>query len=331
MKVVARVARSHGDSQRRACSLTRQHRSAQRKPSRRDPRLDVRQRMREIAAARVRHGCRRLHVLLRREGWTPGRNVARRLGREERAGTARQAAPAAREGGAARDAVQADTLNEAWSLDVIHAPLSSGAKLRALTGVDAFSREELAIEVGQRLKAGRVVGVLNRLVGQRRAPRRLFADDGSECTEHLVDLWACQHKVRIDFSRPGKPTDNALIETFNGSLRDERLNLHGFKTVAEARVTIEAWRRDDNESRPHRALGHRTPQEHRLLTGASPPGTVPAAAESQRRTRTTKAKRLRSCRTDTLLGPLNGGLSPQPAGSQVHGTAIESSLAGRQE
>ena len=83
MKVVARVARSHGDSQRRACSLTRQHRSAQRKPSRRDPRLDVRQRMREIAAARVRHGCRRLHVLLRREGWTPGRNVARRLCREE--------------------------------------------------------------------------------------------------------------------------------------------------------------------------------------------------------------------------------------------------------
>lgn len=278
-EVVAYVAASHGYSQRRACSLINQHRSTQRKPSRRDPRLDVRQRMRDIAATRVRYGYRRIHVLLRREGWTLGRNVVWRLYREE--GLAlRSKRPRRRKMVVQREARCVPTRpNEAWSLDFIHDQLSGGTKFRALTVVDVFSREGLAIEVGQRLKAEHVVEVLNRLVRQRGAPRYLFADNGSEFTGHLVDLWAYRCKVRIDFSRPGKPTDNAFIETFNGSLRDECLNLHWFETMAEARSMIEAWRKDYNESRPHMALGHRTPQEYRLLTGDSPPGTAPAAVE----------------------------------------------------
>ena len=142
-----------------------------------------------------------------------------------------------------------------------------------------FSREGLAIEVGQRLKAEHVVEVLNRLVRQRGAPRYLSADNGSEFTGHLVDLWAYRCKVRINFSRPGKPTDNAFVETFNGSLRDECLNLHWYDTMAEARSVIEAWRKDYAESRPHMALGHRTRQEHRLLIGVSFLGTAPAAVE----------------------------------------------------
>ena len=97
-----------------------------------------------------------------------------------------------------------------------------------------FSREGLAIEVGQRLQAEHVVEVLNRLVRQRGAPRYLSTDNGSEFTGHLVDLWAYRCKVRINFSRPGKPTDNAFVETFNGSLRDECLNLHWYETMAEA-------------------------------------------------------------------------------------------------
>ncbi len=113
--------------------------------------------------------------------------------------------------------------------------------------------------------------VLNRLVRQRGAPRYLFADNGTEFTGHLVDLWAYHHGTRIDFSRPGKPTDNAFIETFNGSLRDACLNLHWFATVAEAKAIIEAWRRYYNESRPHMAFGHRTPQEYLLRTGSSGP------------------------------------------------------------
>lgn len=169
--------------------------------------------------------------------------------------------------------------NEAWSPDFVHDQLSNGTKFRALTVVDIFSREGLAIEVGQRLRGEHVVDVLNRLVRQRGAPKYLFADNGAEFTGHLVDLWAYHHGVRIDFSRPGKPTDNAFTETFNGSLRDECLNLHWFETMAEARSVIEGWRRDYNESRPHMALGHRTPQEHRLLTGGSLPEKAPATAE----------------------------------------------------
>jgi putative transposase len=121
--------------------------------------------------------------------------------------------------------------------------------------------------------------VLNRLVAQRGAPHYLFADNGSEFTGHLVDLWAYRCKVRIDFSPPGKPTDNAFIKTFNGSLRDECLHLHWFETMAEDRSVIEAWRRDRNESRPHMALGHRTPQEYHLLAGGSPHRTGSAAVE----------------------------------------------------
>jgi putative transposase len=159
--------------------------------------------------------------------------------------------------------------NEAWSLDFIHDQLSNGQKFRALTMVDVFSRESLAIEVGQQLRGEHVVEVLSRLVRRRAAPKYLFVDNGAEFTGHLVDLWAYHHGTRIDFSRPGRPTDNAFIETFNGSLRDECLNLHWFATVAEAKAVIEAWRRDYNESRPHMALGHRTPQEYLLRTDPS--------------------------------------------------------------
>jgi putative transposase len=142
-------------------------------------------------------------------------------------------------------------------------------EIRALTVVDIFSREGLAIEVGQRLKGEHVVEVLNRLVRQRGAPKYLFADNGAEFTGQLVDLWAYHHGVRIDFSRPGKPTDNAFIETFNGSLRDECLNLHWFAMLAEARSIIETWRKGYNESRPHMALGYRTPQEYLLQRSLS--------------------------------------------------------------
>jgi putative transposase len=109
----------------------------------------------------------------------------------------------------------------------------------------------LAIEVGQRLRGEHVVEVLNRLVRQRGAPQDLFADKGAEFTGHLVDLWAYHHGTRIDVSRPGKPTDNAHIETFNGSLRDECLNLHGFETIAQAKRLIEAWRKEYNPASQH--------------------------------------------------------------------------------
>lgn len=245
-QVVAYVTAHHGYSERRACSLTRLNRSTVRKPSIRDPRtelrLRMRMRMREIVQTRIRYGYPRVHVLLRREGWAVGKNLVYRLYREEglvlRGKRTRRRKMVVHR----QERFKPKQPNEVWSLDFIHDQLSNGDKFRALTVVDVFSREALTIEVGQRLRGEHVVDVLNRLVRRRGAPKYLFADNGAEFTAHLVDLWAYHHGTRIHFSRPGKPTDNAFIETFNGSLRDECLNIHWFQTLAEARCLIEAWR-----------------------------------------------------------------------------------------
>jgi putative transposase len=218
--------------------------------------------LREIAEARVRFGYRRLHVMLRREGWDIGKKLVYRLYREEglmlrNRGRKRRKMMVLRQ-----ERYQPKKANEVWSLDFVADQLSTGLKFRALTVVDIYSREALAIEVGQRLGGEHVVEVLNRLVMQRGSPKYLFTDNGSEFASRLVDLWAYHYKVKIDFSRPGKPTDNAFIETFNGSLRDECLNVHWFASLEEAKEKIEAWRQDYNESRPHMALGNITPLEY---------------------------------------------------------------------
>lgn len=127
--------------------------------------------------------------------------------------------------------------------------------------MDVFTKEALAIEVGQRLKGEHVVSALNRIAARRGAPRHLFVDNGSEFSGRLLDMWAYHYRAKIDFSRPGKPTDNCHIETFNGSFRDECLNLHWFETLGEAKAIVEAWRRDYNESRPHSALKELAPAE----------------------------------------------------------------------
>jgi putative transposase len=139
--------------------------------------------------------------------------------------------------------------------------LAGGAKFRILTIVDVFTRQALAVDAGSRLRGEDVVAVLNRLVARLGAPKAVFVDNGSEFTGWLMDLWAYHHGVRIDFSRPGKPTDNSFVETFNGSLRDECLNVNWFATLPEARAMLETWRRDSNESRPHSALKDLAPDE----------------------------------------------------------------------
>ena len=242
---------SHGYSERRACALTRQHRSTQRKPLIKDPRLELRQRMQEIVRTRVRYGYRRVHILLKREGWSAGRNLVYRLYCEE--GLAlRSKQPRRRKMVVQRQARCQPTAPER-SLEPRLRPRCAQHR-PDISGSDGDGRVHPrgAGDRGRAAAAGEhVVEVLNRLVRQRGAPQYLFADNGAEFTGHLVDLWAYHHGVRIDFSRPGKPTDNAHIETFNGSLRDECLNLHWFATIVEARRIIEAWRRDYNPASQH--------------------------------------------------------------------------------
>ena len=248
-------------SQRRACEVARIPVSTFRYQSTQEPRTALRLRIREIAQARIRYRYRKIRVLLKREGWKVGKKLVYRLYREE--GLALRYKPRRRRCAAAnrRERGQVTAPNQAWSLDFVADQLADGRRFRALTIVDIFTRESLAIEAGQSLKGADVVRVLSRICSKRATPQTLFCDNGSEFTSQAMDLWAYHAGVRIDFLRPGKPTDNAYVESFNGTLRSECLDAHWFATLAEARQVIEAWRHEYNESRPHRALGERTPNE----------------------------------------------------------------------
>jgi putative transposase len=183
-------------------------------------------RIREIAQARVRDGYRKIRMLLKRESWNVGKKLVYRLYREE--GLALRYKPRRRRCAAAnrRERSKVTVPNQAWSLDFVTDQLTDGRRSRALTVVDVFTRESLAIEIGQSLRGENVVHVLSRICVQRAAPKTLFCDNGSEFTSQVMDLWAYHAGVQIDFSRPGKPPDNAYVESFNGTLRSECLNAH---------------------------------------------------------------------------------------------------------
>ena len=258
---MAYMTSHHGISQRRACRLIRQARSNQYYSSRKDRRDDLRQRMREIASTRVRYGYRRVHVLLKREGWQLGRSQAYRLYSEEQLQLRSKLPKRRKMVVQRRRRIEPSRAGDAWTMDFVADEFGRGGKFRILTVVDVYTRQSLAIEAGIRLKGQDVVQVLNRLVARHGAPKYVFVDNGSEFTGRLMDMWAYHHGVRLDFSRPGKPTDNSYVETFNGSLRDECLNVHWFDSLAEAKTVLEAWRHY-NESRPHSALNELTPTEY---------------------------------------------------------------------
>ena len=259
--VVQYLGTAYPISDRRACRTVRCARATSRYRRHRDPRTALRQRIREMAQTRVRYGYRKIRVLLNREGWAVGNHLVYRLYREEGL-TLRHRPPRRRKAVVARAYRPLVTKpNDAWTLDFVADQLANGHRIRALTVVDVCTRESLAVEVGQRLRSEHVVQVLTRLTVHRGAPKRLCCDHGSEFCSQLVDLWAYQHHVQIDYSRPGKPTDNAYVESFNATLCRECFNAHWFESVPEAQARIEAGRREYNESRPHRALKDRTPAE----------------------------------------------------------------------
>ncbi len=260
---------SYGVSERRACRVGRLNRGTYRYRSHKDPRTELWMRIREIAQARVRYGYRKILALLSREGRKVGRYLVYRLYKEEGLTLRQRLRRQRRVAVHGRERQKPTGPNQVWSLDFVADQLADGRRFRALTVVDVFTRECLAIEAGQSLKGEDVVKALNRIKAQRGAPKMLFCDNGSEFSSQAMDLWAYQNGVRIDFSRPGKPTDKAHVESFNGTFRQECLNAHWFMTLSEAKEIIEAWRREYNESRPHRALGERTPNELACQVAAS--------------------------------------------------------------
>lgn len=166
--------------------------------------------------------------------------------------------------------VQPGCMNDRWSMDFVSDSLLDGRRLRALTMVDHFTRESLAIGVDPGIQGEPGVDVLDRIVAERGAPKSIRVDKGPEFVSKTLDRWAYEQGVTLDFSRPGKPPHNAYVESFNGRRREEGLNANGFLSREDARVKIEAWRRDYNESRPHTPLGHVPPAEFAAGDGASP-------------------------------------------------------------
>jgi putative transposase len=222
----------------------------------------VRQRIKEIAAVRVRYGVARIHVLLRREGWLDNHKRVRRIYREEGLNL-RTKRPRRNKAAPHRaETIRLTAPNQCWSMDFVMDALFDGRRFRALTIVDNFSRECLEIEVGQSLKGEDVVRVMERMKLTRGVvPQRIKVDNGSEFISKALDLWACENNVALEFSRPGKPTDNAFIESFNGSFRDECLNVNWFLSLEDAKDKIQAFKDEYNHFRPHSALGNLTPVE----------------------------------------------------------------------
>jgi putative transposase len=146
-------------------------------------------------------------------------------------------------------------------MDFVHDTLADGRPFRIVTVVDNWSRQSPMLEVGFRMSGERVGQALNRVLGEGPGPRSITVDHGTEFQSRALEDWAYRRSVQLDFIRPGKPVENAFIESFNGRLRDECLNMHQFISLAEAQHIIEAWRLDYNQRRPHSSLGHLTPNE----------------------------------------------------------------------
>lgn len=244
----------------RACGLVGISRSLLAYQPRRTVPEGLRERIGEIAAAKRRYGYRRVHVLLRREGWTINHKRTHRLYREAGLQVRKRARKRIVQG--ERTPLQpARRPNESWSMDFVADALANGRRIRCLTLVDNFTKESLAIVADTSIIGLRVARELDKVIAARGAPESISVDNGPEFAGRVLDEWAYAKGVRLRFIRPGKPVENAYVESFNGKFRDECLNEHWFASLAEARVLIESWRREYNLERPHSSLGNATPAE----------------------------------------------------------------------
>ena len=238
------------------------NRRTYRRPPPPDGDVQLRKRLRELAEARRRFGSPRMTILLNREGWAINNKRVERVYREE--GLSLRMKRRRKRCSHLRVVMPGPTgPDQRWSLDFVSDALLNGRRLRLLTLVDVWDRSCPGIEVDHSLTGERVVRMLTRLKSEGRLPAVLQMDNGPEFTSRVLDRWAYDHGVKLHFIRPGKPTDNGHIESFNGRLRDECLNQHVFLNLDEARRIVEDWRQDYNRERPHSALGGLSPEMYR--------------------------------------------------------------------
>jgi len=288
-----RVAREEGQlSERRACGLIGMNRGSWRYQRKERNEAALRARLRELAGERPRFGYRRLHRLLRREKengrakWVVNHKRVYRLYREE--GLAMRRRKSKRFRAEARvPLVLPRRANQMWTMDFTRDSLASGRKFRTLNLMDGYTREALWLEMDTSLPGLRVAQVLERVAQERGLPETIQVDNGPEFISRVVDQWAYTNGVALHFIDPGKPVQNAFIESFNGKFRDECLNQNWFTSLEDARQIIEAWRKDYNTVRPHSSLGYLTPEEYAAAVTArpaSPPTPVVSVTSAWART-----------------------------------------------
>ncbi len=249
-------------SVRRACKLVFHSSSVWYYRSKRKSDAAVRQRIREIAETRIRYGFWRIYILLRREGWNDNHKRIYRIYREEGLNLRRKRPRRSKAAAHRQERPRIVRAYQCWSMDFVSDQLFNGRKFRCLTVVDNYSRYCMAIRPDHSIKGGDVVEVMNQIIERTGCfPERIQVDNGSEFISKVLDKWAYENNVILDFSRPGKPTDNPYIESFNGSFRDECLNVNWFLSLEDTEQKIEEWRNEYNQFRPHSSLNDKTPEQ----------------------------------------------------------------------
>jgi len=305
-QMVVDVMTTHELSQRRACGLIGMTRRGFRCTPAEDRNRELRQRLRELAEQRRRWGCPKLYIILRREGWRANHKRIERLYREEGLSLKLRRRRRKRLSHLRVPRERPVAANQTWAVDFIHDSLSSGRRFRAFAVLDEWSRESLAIEVDLSLPGERVTRVLGRLHETRGLPVVIQADNGPELRGQVLDQWAYDHGVHLQFIERGKPIQNAYIESFNARLREECLNEHVFVSLNDARRKIEQWRIAYNRERPHSSLGNLTPEEFAAL--AKEPASATLA-----RTAGPAQKRLASALQGAPAADRNSTVFPPPS------------------
>lgn len=258
------IIQSFGLSQRRASVLINLSRNTVRYKPKPDNAAEIRKRIKELAEQRKRFGYRRLHIFLKREGLVINHKRTERIYREEklalRIRRRKKLASQAR-----IEIAKAERANELWAMDFLHDVLYNRRKLRFLPIIDTYTKECFRIEVDTSICGKRICTVLSQIAAVRELPSRIVVDNGPEFISNALDAWAYERGVKLHFIRPGKPVDNAYMESFNGKFRDECLNLHWFMSIGHARDISEDYRIDYNNERPHSSLGDLTPSEFMRL------------------------------------------------------------------
>jgi putative transposase len=264
-QAVVHLCQAYEVSQRRACQAIGADRTSVRYRSVRPDDAGLRARLRELAAVRRRFGYRRLLVLLRREGTLVNHKKFRRLYREERLQVRRRGGRK-RALGTRAPLVLPQGPNQRWSLDFVSDTLTDSRRFRMLTVVDDFTRECLALVADTSLSGVRVGRELDLIIARRGRPQTIVSDNGTELTSMAILRWSQDTSVEWHYIAPGKPTQNAFIESFNGRLRDELLNETLFRSLDHARQMLAFWKNDYNTIRPHSAIGNLPPAIYAKLS-----------------------------------------------------------------